>query len=173
MAMAMAMAMNDDNTPVLVGCGQITQRQPDPRAALAPLALMAQAARLAADNSGAGNALLQVLDTVAVIRLFADASPRFACPFGRCTNRAELDQVPHPRFLALADGPASVETWTVMHDAKGPIGAIVIGRLADGARFLANTPVDAALLADMQARDQIGRAGRVRNGGLRNTFTPS
>ena len=168
----MAMAMNDDKIPVLVGCGQITQRGPDPRAALALMALMAQAARLAADDSGASAALLQSLDTVAVIRLFADTSPRFACPFGRCTNRAELDKVPHPRFQALADGPASVETWTVVHDAQSPTGAIVIGRLADGARFLANTPLDAALLAEMQARDQIGRAGRVRNDALRITFTP-
>ena len=43
--------MNDDNTPVLVGCGQITQREPDPRAAQTPLALMASAARLAADDT--------------------------------------------------------------------------------------------------------------------------
>ena len=111
-------------------------------------------------------------DRIPVLVGCGQITPRFACPFGRCTNRAELDQVPHPRFQALADGPASVETWTVVHDAQGPTGAIVIGRLADGARFLANTPLDAALLAEMQARDQIGRAGRVRNDALRNTFTP-
>ena len=82
----MAQALPDDRCPVLVGCGQITQREPDPRAALAPLDLMAQAAQRAAGDSGAGAALLQSLDAIAVIRLFADTSPRFACPFGRYAN---------------------------------------------------------------------------------------
>ena len=40
----MPQALPDDRCPVLVGCGQITQREADPRAALAPLDLMAQAA---------------------------------------------------------------------------------------------------------------------------------
>ena len=78
--------MTDDRTPVLVGCGQTTQRQPDARAALAPLHLMAHAARLAAADSGGGAALLAALDTVVVIRLFVDTSPRFASPFGRHAN---------------------------------------------------------------------------------------
>ena len=82
----MAQAPPDDRCPVLVGCGQITQREPDPRAALAPLDLMALAAQRAADDSGAGAPLLQLLDSIAVIRLFADTSPRFACPFGRYAN---------------------------------------------------------------------------------------
>lgn len=82
----MAQALPDDRCPVLVGCGQITQREPDPRAALAPLDLMAQAAQRAAGDSGAGTALLQSLDAIVVIRLFADTSPRFACPFGRYAN---------------------------------------------------------------------------------------
>ena len=97
-------------------------------------------------------------------RPFAPADPALL--------QAELDTVPQPRFEALAAGPARVETWTVVHDAKGPTGAIIIGRLADGARFLANTPVDAGLLAEMQAHEQLGRAGQVHNDGLRNIFVP-
>jgi acetyl-CoA C-acetyltransferase len=93
-------------------------------------------------------------------------------PLAPATYQAELDQVPHPRFADLADGPARVETYTVMHDRQGPSGAIVVGRLADGSRFLANTPVDAGLLAAMQTEDVLGRAGRVRNDGQRNVFTP-
>mgnify|MGYP000880271732 CR=1 FL=1 len=54
---------------MLVGVGQLTQRERDPAAALAPLDLMAQAARLAADDSGAGPALLQAPDSVVVVRL--------------------------------------------------------------------------------------------------------
>ncbi len=114
-AMAMAIAMNDDKIPVLVGCGQITQRQPDPRAALAPLALMAQAAGLAADDSRPGAALLQALDTAAVIRLFADTSPRFACPFGRYTKP--------PFTLAHSLGAGQVRRHIYTHPGGNMPGA--------------------------------------------------
>ena len=79
-------AMDEHRIPVLVGVGQVTQREADPRAALQPLDLMAAAARLAADDSGAGPRLLQRLDNITVIRLFSDTSPRFACPFGGSDN---------------------------------------------------------------------------------------
>lgn len=72
--------------PVLVGCGQITQREPDPARALAPIDLIAAAARAAAADSGAGDALLRSLDTVVAIRAFSDTSWRFTCPFGRYAN---------------------------------------------------------------------------------------
>ena len=114
-AMAMAIAMNDDKIPVLVGCGQITQRQPDLRAALAPLALMAQATGLAADNSGASAALLQALGTAAVIRLFADTSPRFACPFGRYTKP--------PLTLAHSLGAGQVRRHIYTHPGGNMPGA--------------------------------------------------
>ncbi|MBL8350394.1 MAG: acetyl-CoA acetyltransferase [Burkholderiaceae bacterium] len=86
--------------------------------------------------------------------------------------QAKLDAVPHPPLVELADGEASIETYTVVHDARGPTGAVVIGRLAGGERFIANTPADAALLAEMQQQDFLGRAGRVRNDGERNSFVP-
>jgi acetyl-CoA C-acetyltransferase len=65
-----------------------------------------------------------------------------------------------------------VETWTVTHDRAGPTGAVVIGRRDDGARFIANTPADAALWDAMQREDFVGRAGRVRNDGVHNLFVP-
>ena len=42
----------------------------------------------------------------------------------------------------------------------------------DGTRFIANTPDDGNLLADMTARDYIGVKGRVTSADGRNTFTP-
>jgi acetyl-CoA C-acetyltransferase len=78
--------MDETRVPVLVGCGQITQREPDPEKALAPIELMAAVARQAADDSGAGAALLAALDTVCVLRSFSDTSWRFTCPFGRYAN---------------------------------------------------------------------------------------
>ena len=139
MAMAMAMAMNDDKTPVLVGCGQITQREPDPRAALAPLALMAQAARLATEDSGAGAALLQALDTVAVIRLFADTSPRFACPFGRYTNP--------PLTLARSLGAGQVRRHIYTHPG-GNMPQYCLNRLAEA---VTRGEVGAALIVGAEA----------------------
>ena len=81
--------MNEDLQPVLVACGQVRQSQPDPAIAASPLDLTAQAARRAASDSGAGDALLAALDTLVVIRSFSDTSWRFACPFGRSTNPPE------------------------------------------------------------------------------------
>ena len=56
--------MTDDRTPVLIGAGQITQREEDPNAALSPLDLTAKAARAAADDAGGGQKLLESLDTI-------------------------------------------------------------------------------------------------------------
>jgi acetyl-CoA C-acetyltransferase len=77
-----------------------------------------------------------------------------------------VDADPHPEVAVAADGPATVETYTVMHDREGaPALGIVIGRLDDGRRFIANTPADRALLEDMERREVIGVAGRVASGG--------
>ena len=78
--------MDESRTPVLVGCGQVTQREPDPLKALSPIDMTAAAAKKAADDSGAGQALLGALDTIVVLRSFSDTSWRFACPFGRYAN---------------------------------------------------------------------------------------
>ena len=86
--------------------------------------------------------------------------------------QARLNSLPQPPLVELADGAARIETYTVVHDAKGPTGAVVIGRLDGGERFIANTASDAALLADMQVNDYLGRAGRVHHDGERNTFAP-
>ena len=78
--------MDDSRTPVLVGCGQITQREHDPSIALGPMDLTAASVSKAAENAGAGAALLEALDTIVVIRSFSDTSWRFASPFGGPVN---------------------------------------------------------------------------------------
>ncbi len=78
--------MDESRIPVLVGCGQITQREPDPAAALAPMDLTAAAARQAGEDTGTGDAILKALDTIVVMRSFSDTSWRFASPFGRFSN---------------------------------------------------------------------------------------
>jgi acetyl-CoA C-acetyltransferase len=53
--------------PVLVGAGQVTDRPARPDDGLEPLALMETAARRALDDAGAGAALCDAIDTVAVV----------------------------------------------------------------------------------------------------------
>jgi acetyl-CoA C-acetyltransferase len=86
--------------------------------------------------------------------------------------QAQLDAVPRPPLVELAAGAATVETYTVVHDARGPTSAVVIGRLAGGERFIANTAPDGALLAEMEAVDFLGRAGQVSHDGQCNRFAP-
>ncbi|MGH7823467.1 MAG: acetyl-CoA acetyltransferase, partial [Candidatus Binatia bacterium] len=55
------------------------------------------------------------------------------------------------------------ETYTVVHGRDGaPSAAIIIGRLDDQRRFIANTPPDRSLLEEMERREMIGERGRVR-----------
>jgi acetyl-CoA C-acetyltransferase len=73
-----------------------------------------------------------------------------------------------------ANGRGTVETYTVLYGRDGaPERGIVIGRLEDGTRFLANTAEDRALLEAFAAEDEIGRKGRVRREGDRNIFDPA
>ncbi|RFZ68299.1 acetyl-CoA acetyltransferase [Mycobacterium liflandii] len=61
-----------------------------------------------------------------------------------------------------ADGPATIETYTVRHDG-GRLTGIVIGRLAaDGRRFLASTEDD-ELIGLLTDGDPLGQAIRVRS----------
>ena len=49
---------------------------------------------------------------------------------------------------------------------------IVVGRDANGRRFVANTPNDAATLASLEVSEQIGRTGMLTQAGQMNLFTP-
>ncbi|WP_417519124.1 acetyl-CoA acetyltransferase [Minwuia sp.] len=78
--------MDETRIPVLVGSGQVTQREPDPRAAMSPMDLTAAAAREAAKDAGDAAKVLEALDTIVQIRAFSDTSWRFVCPFGQYRN---------------------------------------------------------------------------------------
>ena len=81
--------MIDPRTPILVGCGQITDTTGKPSSERSNVAFCAEAANLALDDSRAaiGTAALgRRIDAVAVLEFFPDISPRFASPFGRCSN---------------------------------------------------------------------------------------
>ena len=85
-------------------------------------------------------------------------------------DQSELDKLPRPELIDRADGPATIETYTVIHDRDGrPQRGIVIGRLHDGRRFMANTPNDLGLLESMTAREFVGEQGTVLHDASTNT----
>ena len=101
--------MDETRIPILVGSGQITQREPDPKVALHAMDLTAAAARKAAEDAGAGAKLLQALDTIVVLRSFSDTSWRFKSPFGVILTRnlfetrKDIVLLPIPLFLLMKD----------------------------------------------------------------------
>jgi acetyl-CoA C-acetyltransferase len=85
----------------------------------------------------------------------------------------ELDALPKAPFTETPEGAGTIESYTVVHSKAGPDLAIVVGRLVgSGVRFVANTPRDPQLFADLEARDALGRPGHVRQEGGRNVFLP-
>jgi len=75
--------------------------------------------------------------------------------------------------VEFAEGEGTVETYTVMNDRDGPMGALLFARRPDGTRFMANTPTDRSLLEAIEASEFIGARGRVTNDGKTNRFVPS
>lgn len=83
----------------------------------------------------------------------------------------QIDALPHPVVIERPQGPARIETYTVVHRREGPFMAIVVGRDSENRRFVANTPADPATLAGLEATEQVGRPGTVEPGDI-NIFTP-
>ncbi|MCP5432651.1 MAG: acetyl-CoA acetyltransferase [Alphaproteobacteria bacterium] len=88
--------------------------------------------------------------------------------------QSELDAREHPELVEAPEGAARVETYTVLHDRDGPRRVILVGRLGDGRRFLANTPKDRPELVErFLAEDLMGARGTVAQGeDGRNAFIP-
>jgi acetyl-CoA C-acetyltransferase len=85
--------------------------------------------------------------------------------------QSEIDALASPPTTETPDGPATIETYTVVHGRDGMRMGIVIGRDATGHRFVANTPKgDLAMMADLQSREGVGRDGCVRHVEGRNVF---
>ena len=79
-----------------------------------------------------------------------------------------------PTIAEEASGQCTIETYTVIYDRSGaPELGIVIGRLNDERRFVANTPSDRMLLEDFVSIEEVGRKGRVKHVNGRNLFEPN
>jgi acetyl-CoA C-acetyltransferase len=88
--------------------------------------------------------------------------------------QARIDALPHPQIVEKPQGPATIETYTVVHGREGVRMGIVIGRDDQGRRFVAQTPDDAEVLRDLESREGVGRTGVVgpHPDGVRNLFVP-
>ena len=84
----------------------------------------------------------------------------------------EIDGEKHPEFIEEADGKGSIETYTVVNSREGPKKAIIIGRLEDGRRFVANTKKDEHLLNKMMQNEMLNVKGTVKFENSRNIFQP-
>jgi acetyl-CoA C-acetyltransferase len=92
-------------------------------------------------------------------------------PDGSAQLQAHVDSWPVQAVTENADGPATVETYTVRRDRGRPTG-IIIGRLAaDDRRFLSTTEDD-ELIALLTDGDPLGRSVRVRSFDYGNRCTP-
>jgi acetyl-CoA C-acetyltransferase len=87
--------------------------------------------------------------------------------------QAEIDALPAAALTETPSGPATIETYTIMHGKAGPEFSVVLGRLKEtGHRFVANTPAEPAVLRDLLEHDGLGRSGIVRHQNGHNTFFP-
>ena len=83
-----------------------------------------------------------------------------------------IESAKKPNFTETPEGKASIETYTVLHSRNGPDKAIVIGRLENGTRFLANTEKNSSILDYMSKNEMLNTLGYVSREGKRNIFKP-
>jgi acetyl-CoA C-acetyltransferase len=91
--------MNEATMPVLIGCGQITDKRP-PEEGSTVIELMAEVARRAAADAGPGQTLLDAIDTVTALGLTVDSPESGSGANGMVRN------VPHAVCTALNIDPA-------------------------------------------------------------------
>ena len=90
--------MNETTMPVLIGCGQLTDKRP-PEEAGTPIELMAEVARKAAADAGPGQALLDEIDVIVALGLTVDSAESGSGAGGMVRN------VPHAVCTALNIDP--------------------------------------------------------------------
>lgn len=129
--------MTDDRMPILVGCGQLTQRTAQKgefEKSLDPLQLLTEASTRALADTGAGEKLKPMIDNISVVRFTADSSETGRLPIGQYSNA--------PRSLGNRIGAkARREYYTA---AGGNTPQFLVNRTAEE---IANGETSVALLA--------------------------
>lgn len=109
-----------------------------------------------------GNGWYLTKHSAAVLSTRPPASPpTSATPDIDERQRAAVAPLPLRRSAGTSEA-GRVDSYTVFHERNGtPAKGIVVGRFADGARFVANTAADPVLLAEMEGAEMVGRTGSV------------
>jgi acetyl-CoA C-acetyltransferase len=163
----------DDPRPPTVTGGLPWFGGPGSNYATHAIAAMADRLRAEPGSLGLVHALGWILTKHAVALYSTEPPPRGWRRAGGPALQAAVDALPRPEVVPEADGPGTIETYTVVHRRDGGVGrGIAIGRLADGRRFVARLPSDPALLEAMERAEQVGRAGTVRREAALNVFHP-
>jgi acetyl-CoA C-acetyltransferase len=116
--------MIDPRTPVLVGCGQITDTTGQPSGERSLVAFCAEAANAALEDTRAGiggHALGHEIDAIAVLEFFSDISPRFRSPYGRSSNppKSVARRLhAHPRQLLYSHSGGNMPQYLVNRFAE-------------------------------------------------------
>lgn len=77
----------------------------------------------------------------------------------------KIDGMESPELCLDPEGPAVVETYTVVHDRKNePEYSVVIARMESGERCFAQTDQDRDILIAMEAEEFVGKKGSIRKG---------
>lgn len=77
--------------------------------------------------------------------------------FGHVHPQDEIDALPSREVAADHEGPATIESWVVMHDRESVPEAAFVALLTDDGRRAWGTSTDTATLQTMVAEDMIGR----------------
>ena len=76
-----------------------------------------------------------------------------------------IDGLESPDLCLAPEGPAVVETYTVIHDRENrPEFSVVVARLESGERCFAQTEQDRDLLLAMESSEFVGKKGFIHKG---------
>lgn len=133
--------MPHDNTPILVGGGQFTQRtaqQKNWQASQSPMEMLIQAVRLAADDTGAADAVLKNADNISVVCFTADSSEVGRLPVGQYKNAPRsvakaIRASPSKEYYTSAGGntPQWLVNRTAEEIARGETNIAILGGSED------------------------------------------
>jgi len=149
----------DDPRPLTVTGGLAYAGGPGNAYTLCSLSSLADALRARPGAKGllTGVGWYMTRHSVGVFASAPPPSPRGAKPLA-----PSAAATPPVAVVGDAVGPATIESYTVTHGRDGePVRGIVVARLPDGKRCLANTASDRALLEAFEHDEPIGRKGRL------------
>jgi acetyl-CoA C-acetyltransferase len=121
----------DPRTPVIVGAGQVLRREDRDEAAVEPAAMIADALRLAAEDSGAGDALLARADSVRCVPVIGWHYADLAALVASDVRARPRETVQSARIGG--DGPLVLANETAADIAAGDADLVLLGGAEAGA----------------------------------------